>query len=187
MLEKLFTEVNIDGNPALVIPTVQVNTRSKQVTCGPGGDVSLIVSTAAYDAGDCVGGLIEIPLGTKAGESGIVQSVIVQDRGLVGTAFDIVFYNQIPDTGEYDFVDQAPFGGTNVLGFKVEQMAGFVSIAATDWKTKGQANVVQANFSPFVFQLRPSVTSLYMAIHSVGAPTFSINTNLSVQVGLLID
>lgn len=186
-MRQFFVELDGGGNEVLKTPTVQVNTRSRMFSCGPGGDINLQVSTTQYDAGDCVGGLLELPLATKAGESGIVQSLTVIDRGATGTAYDIAVYNCIPDTGEYTFADHEPFGGTNVLGFKVEQMAGYIPIATTDWKTKGQALVAMPSFNPFVFNLRPGVTSLYIAIHSIGTPTFSIDTNLSVQLGLLID
>jgi hypothetical protein len=142
----------------------------------------LTVSTSAYSAGNCVGGLITLTGALRTGGplTGLLQSVFVADKSNQKAALDLLFFTSIPAG---TFTDHAAFPTlTQADALLVRRR---VSIAASDYVTVGGSAF--ADISAIGKVISGAATTLYLAIATTGTPTYANAADLQVTVGILQD
>jgi hypothetical protein len=133
------------------------------------------VSTTAYSAGDCVGGLMTFAgLARTAGGSGFVQQVTVNCRTAQTGALDLVLFKANP-TGS-TFTDNAALA---VSSGDFDKVMGVVHI--TDWTSVGAGSTAQADNLAKPFSLS-SGTSGWGVLVARSTPTLGSISDLSVDL-----
>ena len=127
------------------------------------------------------GGLTFLNAGRTAGNTGVVQSVVLTDAGKKNSAFDLVLFNELPATTV--FADCTPFVVDAADLFKI---AGVVSIAATDYVSFSTKSVATKTNTGIVYDLPSTTTTLFGALVIRAAATYAA-TDLSLRLGLLRD
>jgi hypothetical protein len=189
-------ELNVDVDvSSLATSANQTNGNQKvQLTAGElhigevGGSSAqiqptLAVDTAAYQAGDCVGGKLTLTNAMRvSGGTGVLQSLFLMDRsGTQKPALEILIFNADPTSST--LTDNS---AVSLHADDISKVIRRLSIAATDWVLVA-GNYI-ADLSPGGRILAASGSAnLYATIVAVGAPDFVATTDLIVRFGIMRD
>jgi len=166
------------GGPVFGFP---MDTKSASVT------VAVPTQAGAYASGQVVGGLLALPKAGQHPGTGCIVTVTVSDEAKQDLALDVFFFNGKPAGAFADAAAFNPSAADNRL------VAGWVTIAATDYKDGSATSVACPASKPIVFQGAPAsdpnkdpTTTLYAVIVARGAPTYGAN-KMALTVGILQD
>lgn len=144
-------------------------------------DVTLVLDTAAYAAGDVLfvtqllNGILRIPDGT-----GIVQSIQVIDQDDNGVAFDLYFLSANVAMGT---INVAP----SITDANAVNILGVVSVATTDYKDIGGAKVASIRNIGLPVKALTGTDDLCIAgVNGAGTPTFTAS-GIKLRIGVLLD
>ena len=141
----------------------------------------ITVSTSAYAAGDCIGGLIaltdamRIYGGNFAPATGVLSGLTFLDRSNQKPGLEILIFEEFPMGATT--TDNAAF----VFGSTADaKLCGKIVVATDDWTTlDGKATAELSNLNIVVKAVGSS--SLYAVIVATGAPDFVATTDLQVR------
>jgi hypothetical protein len=142
-------------------------------------DVTLVVDTAAYAAGDVIAiTAVNSNLFRDTDTPMILQSVTMIDEADQGVAMDVYFLDA-----------NVSFGALNAAAAPsdtaVRSVQGKLPVAAADWKDLGGARV--ATYNNLNMPLKPATGTrdLYIVVvNGAGAPTFATASDLKMRLGL---
>lgn len=139
------------------------------------------VDTAAYTAGDTVGGIITIANAFRAsGKESILQSIHILDRSNQKPTGNLLFFNASPSAATT--TDNAAF----VYSTDDLKEVARVAIVSADYVTINSKAV--ANLSNLGRQVYATTgTSLYVVFVTDGAPDFVASTDLQISYSFLRD
>lgn len=161
-----------DSDPQSVL----AKTQSKSIRVAP------TVTAGAYSAGDVVGGVLTFADAARAsGGCGMIQSVVVTDRGNVGSALKLILFSGSPSSA---IADNGAFAwGTDDADMAKYQ--GEIDIASTDYTTLATKKVATIPNVGLLYAC--DATSLYGYLVCSGTPTYAATTDLAVRLGVLRD
>ena len=144
---------------------------------------TVTVSTTVYASGDLAGtgGVLTFPnAGRTAGNTGVVQSVVLTDRAKLDKEFDLVIFNSNPDGTT--FTDNAAL---DIADGDLNKIAGVITFDSyDDFNDNSVATVANVGI---VYDLASTTTTLYGALVARTAATFVAITDVTVHLGLLRD
>jgi len=170
--------VDDDGTAAEVVVSdgLRVGGYSAVVKSAPA------VATAAYSAGDSVGGLQSLALAREAGLGVVLQSVSIVDTGFQKAAFTLIFFDADPaasTTSDADAFDLHDDDAAKVIGL--------VEVVADDY-VDVTADEAVATKSGLGIVLQPAAgTTIYCVAVTSGTPDYVAATDLKFQFGVLRD
>lgn len=129
------------------------------------------------------GGALAFPnAGRTAGNTGVVQSVVLTDYAKQDLAFDLVIFNENP--GGTTFTDMAAFA---VADADLAKIAGVVSLGAGAYIDFSDNSVAVDANAGIVYDLPAGTTTLRGALVIRAAGTYASTADISVHLGLLRD
>lgn len=141
---------------------------------------TITVDTAAYQAGDCVGGKITLTDAMRvAGGSGVLQSLTVTDVSNTKPALELLIFNSDPTAAT--LTDQAAIA----LSTDVSKVIHRIPIYTSDYTTVASVAFADINISKVVEAVGSK--NLYLAIAATGAHDFVAATDLKMSFGFLQD
>ena len=143
--------------------------------------VSPTLDTAAYGAGDLVGGKLTLTDILPAGGAPVsmLVSAVVVDQANQKAALDLVFWKS--DPSGTTFTDQAAL---DVADADNKKIAGVVSVLATDYVSFADNAIATVKTSLPLFSSNGSRT-LYMAVVSRGTPTYATATDMQITLTVI--
>jgi len=148
-----------------------------------GGDGDILTVTpslnvaGAYAAGDLVGQKNTIASAVRvSGGRGTILSVTIADKAKQAAALDLVFFGADP-TGT-TFTDNGPFTPVDADLLKI---IGHVAVLASDYSQFADNAVATRVAVGLMFEA--SVSTIYMAVVSRGAPTYT-DGDLQIKIAL---
>lgn len=101
-------------------------------------NIPIVLSVGTYNAGDVVGGILELPGNSRSGSS--INSITLVDQEGVSPSLSILIFSEEPSGGDY--VDSSPFswGGTDT-----EKLTNLITVQSLNWKTVDGYSVVSLN------------------------------------------
>lgn len=141
-----------------------------------------VSTTPAYTAGDAVGGKLTLASAVRlSGGNGLIQSVVLADKGKQSVALDVVFFNA--DPSGTTFTDN---GALTIADADLLKIVGHVSVAAADYSAFVDNSVATKAGLGLAFKLA-SGTSLYACIVARGTPTYTSTSDVQLLVSILED
>jgi len=133
------------------------------------------VNASAYDAGDCVGGLLTFANAASVYKgSGILRKVVIVDQAKNSAILDLHLFNQTFTAGADDAAwDPSDADNLNAIGC--------IHIVAADWEN-GSDNGVATVECYFPFTLVSGGTSLFGQLSCVGTPTLAAINDITVKL-----
>lgn len=142
--------------------------------------VTPTITAEAYSANDVVGGVITLAGAVReAGGAGVLQSVVIVDRGNVGAALSLLLFRASPASA---LADNAPFAWGSGDG---DKYLGRVEIAASDYATFAGRKVASVKNVGLV--IAADATDLFAYLVCSGTPTYASQSDLTLHVGILRD
>lgn len=145
-------------------------------------------ASTAYAVGDQLDGLQQITNALdEAGDTGIINSIIVVDKESASAAVDVLFFNDAPTVVSSDNVS------LNISDADMEsKFLGSVRVAAADYITTAASSVATVkNIGLSVNSIKSSTNlngnSLWAILRSAGTPTWTGTQSLSLRIGILQD
>ena len=140
---------------------------------------AITVSTDAYTANDCIGGLqtIEAPRLQKPSDL-VINSITISDAAGQKAAMNIIFFKVEPD--DSTLTDNAAI---DIDDAELKKVTGYVSIAADDYIDFADNSV--ACVTAVGLPIDSDSDDLYFTIQAVGTPTYAAVTDLQITIGLL--
>ena len=154
--------------------TVEITTFSVVLSATP------TIDTNIFASGDAIGSLLTLER-FRPSRTGVVQSITISDLGKQDSAIDVVFFKSNPSATT--FTNNATL---DIADADITKICGVVSIAASDYADFNDNSVATKLNAGLVIQLSGSDT-LYAALVSRGTPTYTSTTDLTVQIGVLLD
>lgn len=149
---------------------------------GSSSVVSLTFSldTSAYASGDVLAETQELASAVRVNAgTGILYSIILNDKDDQGAALDLVFLSANTSLGtENSAVSISDSGADDILGI--------VSIAATDWIDLGGTRVATKNNVGLTVKGVTGSTSIYVGAITRGTPTHT-GSGITARFGILRD
>ena len=150
-----------------------------------------VIDTAAYTAGDNVGGRLLID-GFGPHGTGVLKHVTVTDFDNQRAALTILFFESLPAA---TFTNNAAFPALTAAD--LARVIGKVEVAAADYTTFNGRAVATVPTSIVLWGVQPTPApdggtgsdkrSLYYAVQTSGTPTYTTVGSLGVQLGVLLD
>ncbi len=146
----------IGGNTVVITPTITVD-------------------TAAYAAGDSIGGKLTLTNAMReSGGTGVLSGLTLIDRANQKPALEIFLFDSDPSAAT--ITDNAAF----VFGADDFKVIAKVVVAAADWTTiNSKATAELANLNRVVRAV--GSRNLFAAVVATGTPTFAASTNLQIE------
>lgn len=189
-----------DGNGATITKCSQQQGDSSQADCAAllagdlhigevGNNVNALTATptvtasAAYAAGNSVGGLITFAGATRvggsvgaSGTSGSIQSLIMSSKSSQGALSDVIIFNASPTSSTC--TDKTAF---SLAAADIGKIVGVVHM--TDWVSMGTASMGQAQNQAMPYALSSS-TTLYACVVTRGTPTFTSTSDIAIALNV---
>lgn len=140
------------------------------------------VDGAAYVSGDVLGDQSPIKISgaaRKAGASGIIQSVTVQDLSKQSIAVDVIFFDSPPNSTTF-----ADNSAVDIADADLPKIIGTVSLVAGDYVAFNDNSV--ATKTGINIPFTTTTGDLYCALVTRGGPTY-VADELSLVIGILQD
>lgn len=145
---------------------------------------AITVDTAAYAAGDTIGGIVTVTGAVRAsGGTGIIQQIVLTDLANQKPALEIRFFDANPAAGTYTDNNATVLHATDQA-----KALGRITVATSDWLTTGSiATCTLRNIGLGI--KAASGTSVFMVITAGGtsAPDFAAATDLLLLLVVLAD
>jgi hypothetical protein len=139
------------------------------------------VNTAAYSAGNTVGGIQTLTNAVRvSGGTAVLESIHIIDRANQKAAFDILIFESNPAAATT--TDHAAF----VWSTDDLKLIGHVAVSAADYVTVGGEAVAHETSLGIALQASGSA-NLYVVAVTSGAPDYVAATDLQFTYGLLQD
>jgi len=143
-------------------------------------DVVPTIDTAAYAAGDSVGGLITLANAARvAGGSGVIQSLTLADADSQNEPYQIIFLSANPSGSTV--TDQSP---VNIVEADLAKIIGVVNLYAGDYSSFSATSVGAVANIGIGYDL-PSGTSLFVILKPTSTPDYTQTDALKLGVHLL--
>lgn len=137
-------------------------------------EVTLVVDTSIYAAGDLLANSVLIP-GTTLSKPLLLQSIVLNDRAGQSAAMSFFLSTALTSHGT---INAAPSGTVSAI----ENDFAWFSIATTDYIDLGDASIAHKSGLGIICPPGP----LYVgAINGAGTPTYTATTNLRLRLNLL--
>jgi hypothetical protein len=138
-----------------------------------------VVDTNAYQAGDCVGGLLEFSEAVIAeGGTARLHSVLVCDQAAQDAAMTLILFNDNPASST--FTNNAAL---SIHDDDIDKVIAAIAIAGADY-----VDAVAADFAQVVAERLIKLASgnnvLYGALVTSGTPTYTAADDLTVKLAL---
>jgi len=140
-------------------------------------DVALTVATAAYTAGDVVGGLIALDL-HSAGGGGQLRRVTLTDAASQAEPYTLYIFDQVPST----IADADPFAPTIA---DLKKLIATLSIVAGDYVTVNSLDYVIKDGLGIDFSAGNG--SLWAYLVAVSTPDYAAATDLALRFTAWVD
>lgn len=141
-----------------------------------------ITSGSAYSAGNCVGGLLTLPLSyTSSGLTLFLNDLIVIDKSNQKVAYTILFFSANPIAGTY--TDKV----ATALSTDVSLIVGQVLIATADYTSTNSIGIADKTAINTILQNTESTQSLYMVVTTTGTPTYTSTSDLTFKLKYYAD
>lgn len=141
---------------------------------------TLTVSTSAYSAGDCVGGILTLPaalLPRTAG--GTLVSLAVTDASDQKAALEVLVFDAEPSGGTY-----TDNGALALSAADLSHLLARVPVATSDYVTVGSVAVATVGAVNKALAAGAAVTDLYAVVMATGTPTYAAGTDLVLRFGV---
>jgi len=143
-------------------------------------DVVPTIDTAAYTAGDCVGGLITLANAARVdGGSGIVQSLTLGDADAQDEPYQIIFFSANPSASTT--TDQNP---VNIVEADLAKIVGIATLYAGDYVDFSATSAGKLVNLGIGYDL-PSGTSLFAVLMAIDTPDYTQTDALKLGVHVL--
>lgn len=167
------------------LPVVLASDQSAVPVKGNTFDIRVVptVTAGAYSANDVVGGVLTFANAARnSGDGGVIESIVISDRGNVGAALTIVFFSATPSSA---IADNGAFTwGTSDADLAL--FVGSVDIATSDYKTLATGKKT-ATKSGVGIGYACAATSLFAYIIGTAGPTYVATTDLGCLISVLRD
>lgn len=141
---------------------------------------AVVVTAAAYSAGNAVGALRTLTNAVRTPGTGILQSVTLLDRANQKQPMTLFIFDSNPAAAT--ITDKAAF----VFSTDDLKVIAQVNIGAGDYTTTNSKAI--ANLGGLAIPLKAaSGTTLYAVLVTSGTPTFAATTDVQLEVGILQD
>ncbi len=141
----------------------------------------ITVDSAAYAAGDCVGGKLTLTGAMRvSGGTGILQNITVIDASNIKPALEIILFNSNPSAAT--LTDNAAI----VFSTDVSKIITRISVATADYTTVGNVAIADVRNIGEIVKASGSA-DLFAALVATGAPDFVTTTDLQVKFGFMRD
>ena|SRR3990172_3503642 len=152
------------------MPLMQWDYRFKRVTAA--------ISTAAYGAGDVIGGLLQFWVENEK-RGGYVTKLIVIDDDNVKPTGTLYLFHTLPAT----IADNAPFVGSVA---ELKKIIGKIGVSAGDWNTLTTNGIAIVELSP---KIEYKVDSEYLNAYFItdSTPTLGTSGLDALSFALLVD
>lgn len=145
--------------------------------------VSLTFSldTSAYASGDVLADTQELASALRVADgTGILQSIVLNDKSDQGVAMNIVFLSANRALGTEN-------GAPSISDADADDVLGIIPIAAADWVDLGGCRVATLRNIGLPIKAASGTTSLYVGlVNSTGTPTFAAS-GITARIGILQD
>lgn len=128
--------------------------------------VTPTIDTVAYGAGDAVGGKQTLAAGLADGLPVELDSIVVQDVSNQKAALTLLFFDADPAAAT--ITNNAAFAFSTDLA----KCIGRINVAAADYETVDSKAVATVRNLGMI--LKPTATSLYVAVVTTGTPTYAV-------------
>lgn len=143
---------------------------------------ALTCTAGAYVAGYDIGGKLTLTSAVRvSGGSGIINSLILSDKGKQNSAVDIIFFDA--DPASTTFTDNAAL---TVADADLTKIIGVVNITANDYASFADNSVATVKNLGLAFKVTTS-TNIYATVVSRGTPTYASTSDLSLKVKMYQD
>ena len=144
--------------------------------------VTPTVTVGAYDANDCVGGILTITGAIRiAGAGAILQSIVLTDMAAQKKEMQVFIFNANPAAGTY-----TNNGALDIHDTDMGYCIGAIKIAATDYLEAADNAVATVTNIGLICE-PASGTTLYAVVKTPDTPTYAAATDLSFKFGFLRD
>lgn len=143
---------------------------------------TVTIDTAAYTAGDLLGGKLTLTDAVRVvGSSGIVQSIVLIDQDNEKREIDVVFFDS--DPSGTTFTNNAAL---DVADADMAKIVGTVKITSADYISFADNAVATRSAIGLAFKTDGS-RDLYAALVVREAPTYTATTDIALRVTILQD
>jgi hypothetical protein len=142
---------------------------------------AITIKTAAYTAGDCVGGQLSCHFGTDSG--GTIRGLHLRDAGAKSEPLTIRFYHTLAST----IADDAAFAPTAADSLKE---IGQVSIAAGNYDVQTNYSIVHKKGADVDIEIPGNLVSngiIYLYLECVNAADWVAAGDLTITLDLWVD
>ena len=131
----------------------------------------------AYAAGDAIGGLITLKMGSRImGGGGLLKSIVLTDLDNQKSAVDVLLFSSAP--ASTDIVDNAKY---DLADTDLPSFLGYVSVASSDYISLNDNAVgIKECELPYVSAYESG--DVYALVLSQGTPTYTTNSSLAVSL-----
>ena len=157
-----------------------ISTSTQIVTLNQSYEVTPVITTDAYTAGDALGSKLTVSAtSTPIGGSAFIESVAIFDKGANSTAIDVIFFSEDPDSTT--ITDNAALDIADVDLNKINSM---VSMTATDYVAFNDNSAGFLKNLGIPVALAATNRTLYAAMVERGTPTRAVG-DLILQVNIV--
>lgn len=146
-------------------------------------DVTLVVDTAIYAAGDVlVAAAVSPAIMRVADFGGILQSLVVIDEADQGMAMDVYFFSTaVTSLGAANAVPA-------ISDADARSAMGPVPVSSGDFRDLGGVRVATINNIGMVLKPLAGAQTVYIAaVNGTGTPTYATASDLKLRLGMLLD
>ena len=143
--------------------------------------VTQTTNASAYEAGDCVGEVIEIVNAVRvSGGTGVLQSIQIIDKGNQKAAMELLIFDS--DPGAATIADDTAF----VYSTDISKQIARIPIAASDYVTLNSIATASIGGLSRIVKASGSA-NLYAALVTTGTPTYISTSDIIITFGILQD